>query len=375
MNNWKKPYKIVQKKKRKQLLWKQTPKQVPFKRKEKLLANLLTTINRPIIIVLVSLMAAIIFIPSLIVFPYSDQLDETNPVTVNTDTVEKIEDDVVSVAVLRTESEKIENVPLETYVARVVASEMPAEFEHEALKAQSLAARTYVINYMLQKENEESLNITDREQHQVYKNDTELREQWGEDYQWKMDKIMQAVNETKGEVLTYEGELITPVYFSTSNGYTENSEEYWQTEIPYLRSVNSPWDERSPKYKEQVTFSLTDIKTALNIDLQPGVMHTLEMTKTTGNRVKHLTVNGTSFTGRDIREKLNLPSSDFSIEQKGDYFIFTTRGYGHGVGMSQYGANGMAEEGKTYEEIIAHYYKGVTIDEIDDMSRMFVFNE
>src|SRR5690625_4032032 len=163
---------------------------------------------------------------------------------------------------------------------------MPAKFNEEALKAQSLAARTYVIHYMLHQQSDESLNISDQEEHQVYNNDKELRQQLGDDYQWKMDKITLAVNATAGEVLTYEGELITPVYFSTSNGYTENSEEYWQTEIPYLRSVKSPWDEASPKFKEQFTFSLTDIKTALNIDLQPGVMHTLEMTKTTGNRVR-----------------------------------------------------------------------------------------
>src|SRR5690625_1439696 len=322
------------------------------------------------------LLFAILIVPTVIVRLAAAEQTQTDPAQVIDEQAEFIQDEPsLHVSVERTHTNKIEDVPLETYVARVVASEMPAEFEIEALKAQSIAARTYVIHYMLQQADDESVSITDKVQHQVYKNDVELREQWGKDYQLKMDKIMQAVHATKGEVLTYENELITPVYFSTSNGYTENSEEYWQTEIPYLRSVNSPWDERSPKYKEQVTFSLTDIKTALNIDLQPGVMHTLEMTKTTGNRVKHLTVNGTSFTGRDIREKLNLPSSDFSIEQKGDYFIFTTRGYGHGVGMSQYGANGMAEEGKTYEEIIAHYYKGVTIDEIDDMSRMFVFNE
>lgn len=375
MNHWKKRYKVVRKKKRKQPLRKQLPNKVSFTRKESMLANLFTSVNRPVMIVLAGLVAAIIIIPSLIVFPYADEPVTTKSVTLKQEPLEQVDDEVVSVAVLRTESDKIENVPLETYVARVVASEMPAEFEIEALKAQSLAARTYVINYMLQQKEDESQNITDREQHQVYKNDAELREQWGEDYQWKMDKVMQAVNETKGEILTYEDELITPVYFSTSNGYTENSEEYWQTEIPYLRSVNSPWDEQSPKYKEQVTLSFNDINTALNIDLQPGVMHSLEMTRTTGHRVKQLTVNGISFTGREIREKLKLPSSDFSIEQKGDYFIFTTRGFGHGVGMSQYGANGMAEEGKTYDEIIAHYYKGVTIDKVDDLSRMFVFNE
>lgn len=343
---------------------------------ENILLKLLRTIlHQPVLIGTLFVLFIILLIPTAIVhFVAKDEtvaLEESRPEADPTPPADNHQ--TVSVSVQRTGSEDIEDVPLETYVARVVASEMPAKFDEEALKAQSLAARTYVIHYMLHQQSDDSLNISDQEEHQVYHNDNELRKQLGDDYQWKMDKITQAVNETAGEVLTYEGELITPVYFSTSNGYTENSEEYWQTEIPYLRSVKSPWDEASPKFKEQFTFSLSEVETALGVALQPGSVQPTDITKTTGERVKQLSFNGTSFTGREIREKLNLPSSDFSIEQKGNYLIFTTRGYGHGVGMSQYGANGMAEEGKTYEEIVAHYYKDVTIDLIDDFSRIFAF--
>lgn len=355
MNNHKKINQIFQKK----------PSKHPFSKRTRF--NFFRTANGVIFIILACLIAIIIAIPSLIVLPHAKESIKTQEATVQVETVEEVSEDPVSVPVLRTASEKVENVPLETYVARVVASEMPAEFEIEALKAQSLAARTYVINYMLQQESDKSLSITDEVEHQVYKNDTELREQWGEDYQWKMDKIIQATQATEGEILAYNDELITPVYFSTSNGYTENSEEYWQTEIPYLRSVSSPWDEQSPKFKDQRTFSVVELSTALNIDLQPGITHKLEITKTTGNRVKQLMINDHNFSGREVREKLNLPSSDFSIEQKGDYFIFTTRGFGHGVGMSQYGANGMAKEGKTYEQIIDHYYKDVEVLHLSDI--------
>lgn len=344
-----------------------------IKQESTLLTVLLKTSQQPLFFGSLIILFVVLMVPTAIVYFSKEENTVTTfsaevPVE---QSVQTQDESSIHVSVQRSATEQMEDVPLETYVARVVASEMPAEFSMEALKAQSLAARTYVINYML---HEEEVSIADDERHQVYKNDAELREQFGDDYQWKMDKIMQAVDETAGEILTYNDELITPVYFSTSNGYTENSEEYWQTEIPYLRSVESPWDKQSPKYKEQATISLIDIETALNLNLQLGVQQSVELTKTTGNRVKQLTINGTSFTGREIREKLNLPSSDFSIEQKGDYFIFTTRGYGHGVGMSQYGANGMAEEGKTYEEIIAHYYQDVTIDRVDDVSRALAFN-
>src|SRR5690625_4744850 len=332
-------------------------------------------LHQPILIGTLFILFIILLIPTAIVhFVAKDEtvvLEENLPEEEPTTPADDHQTE--SVGVQRSDSEEIEDVTMETYVARVVASEMPAKFNEEALKAQSLAARTYVIHYMLHQQSDESLNISDQEEHQVYNNDKELRQQLGDDYQWKMDKITQAVNATAGEVLTYEGELITPVYFSTSNGYTENSEEYWQTEIPYLRSVKSPWDEASPKFKEQFTFTLPEVEAALGVNLQSGSVQPTDITKTTGERVKQLSLNGTSFTGREIREKLNLPSSDFSIEQKGNYLIFTTRGYGHGVGMSQYGANGMAEEGKTYEEIVAHYYKDVTIDLTDDFSRIFAF--
>src|SRR5699024_1238993 len=132
---------------------------------------------------------------------------------------------------------------LETYVTRVIASEMPTEFELEALKAQGVVARTYIVSHLL---HQEETNISDTTDHQVYRNEEELRELWGDDFQHKMGKLTEAVAATKGEILTYNEWPITASYFSTSNGYTENSEDYWEEDIPYLRSVPSPWDEDSP---------------------------------------------------------------------------------------------------------------------------------
>lgn len=332
-------------------------------------------IKHPLLILGITMLVVILLLPTTIVL-FTMENTNSQTITENQDSFEPLTsiDPTLEVSIQRTATEEIEHVPLETYVARVVASEMPAEFSLEALKAQSVAARTYVINYMLLNETDESV-ISDHVEHQVYKNDDELREQWAEDYHWKMDKIIQAVHETEGEILTYNESLITPVYFSTSNGFTENSEEYWQNEIPYLRSVESPWDKQSPKYKKQITFSFAEIENALDINLSSGIHTPISITKTTGQRVKDLSINGTNFTGREIREKLQLPSSDFTIEQKNNHLLFTTRGYGHGVGMSQYGAQGMAEEGQSYRDIITHYYQDVSIDSVDQYVRTLALDD
>lgn len=331
--------------------------------------------KQPLLLIGTTILFVILIIPAAIVL-FTIENNDIQSVAVEHSPVENLSstDPTLLVSIQRTATEEVENVPLETYVARVVASEMPAEFALEALKAQSVAARTYVVNYMLLNSAEE-VAISDQVDHQVYKNEAELRQQWGDDYQWKMDKITQAVNETEGEILTYDAALITPVYFSTSNGFTENSEEYWQNEIPYLRSVESPWDKQSPEYKKQLTFSFAEIEAALGVNLSSGIHTPIHVTKTTGQRVKEISINGTTFTGREMREKLQLPSSDFTIEQKNNHLLFTTRGYGHGVGMSQYGAQGMAEEGQSYNDIVAHYYQGVKIDSVDQYTRTLALND
>lgn len=315
-----------------------------------------------------SLVFIILVIPTLIVVPFigkSEVLSKSHDKPTENEEV-LAEDSAVEVAVMRTATEQIENVPLETYVARVVASEMPAEFEMEALKAQALAARTYIVNQLRYQQSDAESVVTDTIQDQVYRDDAELRAKWGKEYEQNMQKITDAVLATEGQILTYNNEPISPQFFSTSNGYTENSEDYWSNEIPYLRSVPSPWDEASPYYLDQKTFTFEEIETALGIDLASNKKLAIEATRTESNRVDELSLEGNLFTGREIREKLELRSNDFSIEQKDDYLIFTTKGNGHGVGMSQYGANGMAKEGKNYEEIVKYYYKDIEINRLDE---------
>ncbi|SFF76497.1 stage II sporulation protein D [Halobacillus alkaliphilus] len=320
------------------------------------------------------LFGAILILPTLIVVPFtgssaSHEVQETpNPIEKAADSSKDLSP--IAVRVERSQSGKIEEVPLETYVARVVASEMPAEFELEALKAQALAARTYITRHLLEDEAvSQEADVTDTVNHQVYKNDEELRAQWHDQYTSNMEKINTAVNETAGEIITYNQEPITAAFFSTSNGYTENAEDYWENEIPYLKSVESPWDQQSPKFADQKIIPISQVQTALGINFKGNVQN-MTMTKTEGNRVDKVQVGDQTFSGRQIRETFELPSSDFSMQQKGDHVIFTTKGYGHGVGMSQYGANGMAKSGSSYKDIVTHYYHDTEVSSINKQTAL-----
>jgi stage II sporulation protein D len=332
----------------------------------------------PTILLISSLFFIILIIPTLIVIPFGKENGNESRMVEKEQTAqtpqEETEASPFSVAVMRSTSEEVENVPLETYVSRVIASEMPADFELEALKAQALAARTYIVNHKLHtnENDKKESDVTDTVQHQVYKDDKELKRQWGSDYEWKIDKIKKAVQETKGEILTYNSQPITPAFFSTSNGFTENSEDYWENELPYLRSVESHWDKSSPKFLDQKIFTLNQFENAMKVELNKSGSLVMEVTRTKSNRVDELMIDGHKFSGRAVREKLELRSSDFKIKQKNDHLIFTTKGYGHGIGMSQYGANGMAKEGKTYKDIVNHYYKGVEISTVTDTAPALV---
>lgn len=334
----------------------------------------------PLLAGMTSLLLMILIVPSLIAGSDRAASEEGEPEALEAmaepeATHASAAESPFSVAVMRTTTETVEDVPLEEYVARVVAAEMPADFELEALKAQSLAARTYTVNHLLYGEGQqEGYDVTDTVQHQVYKNDEELIKQWGSDYEWKMERIQEAVAATEGQILTYESQPITAAFFSTSNGKTENSEDYWENEIPYLRSVDSPWDKESPKYTDQETYSLPQLAELLEIDLPAETPLFIEESRTESGRVDQVAFEGNSFSGREVRERLNLPSSDFSIKQSNNHIIFTTEGYGHGVGMSQYGANGMAKEGKTYEDIIHHYYQDVEISTVTETAPALVSN-
>ncbi|MCD1260876.1 stage II sporulation protein D [Paenibacillus athensensis] len=270
-----------------------------------------------------------------------------------------------------------EQIPLEAYVEGVVAAEMPIEFEPEALKAQALASRTYIVRRILEGDaSNVPVNgalVTDTVAHQAFATDADLRERWGAAaYTVNMAKLRKAVAETKDQILLYDGKPINATFFSTSNGYTENSEDYWPDQIPYLRSVPSPWDAKlSPRFKETTTIGYKTALQKLGVSaIAPSAakatgIKVLEWSA--GHRIKSIRIGGKTFTGRDVREKLGLPSSQFTWAWKSATELeFTTYGYGHGVGLSQWGANGMAKEGRKAEDIVKYYYTGIQIGKAAD---------
>lgn len=272
----------------------------------------------------------------------------------------------VSNATIRVKRESknvIETVPFEEYIVGVVAAEMPVSFELEALKAQAVAARTYALKKM-ERNIDQDYDIVDTVANQVYYDDEELKEKWNDDYTEKINKIKQAILSTKGEYMVYDDEIIDAFFFSTSVGKTENSEEVFSTKLPYLRSVESSWDEEaSPVFNDQATFSLTDFYRLLGLNYSDQLR--VEVTKTTSTgRVKELKINNKTMTGSDVYKKLGLRSTFFTIIQNNNQITVNTKGYGHGVGMSQYGANGMAKNGYDYQKILKHYYQGIEIKKI-----------
>ena len=255
-------------------------------------------------------------------------------------------------------SGNVESVPLEEYVVGVVAGEMPVSFELEALKAQSVASRTYVMKRL---GGNGEYDVVDTVSNQVYLDDNELKEKWKDNYVSYINKVRQAVNETSMECLEYDGELIDAMFFSTSNGYTEDSGEFFSTSLPYLKSVDSSYDkEVSSVFQDSKNISLQEFYERLGLSYQSSLKIT-DVSRTNSHRVKSLKINGKEFSGKDVYYKLGLRSSDFEIELVGSNVVIQTKGYGHGVGMSQYGALGMAKKGYSYREILMHYYTGTTL--------------
>lgn len=268
-----------------------------------------------------------------------------------------------TVRVKRLSTDKVEEVPLEEYIVGVLAGEMPIDFELEALKAQAVASRSYVLKRMeYNKDNE--YDVVDSVLNQVYLDDDYLKETWGNNYTIKINKLRTAVNETYNEYMEYDGEIIDALFFSTSNGYTEDSHLVFNLELPYLKSVESSWDQEvSSAFSSKYTYSLQEFYEKLGLEYKDKLeVEILERSNT--NRVLKLKINGQEFEGTTLYNKLGLRSTDFEITQVGSNVVFDMKGYGHGVGMSQYGALGMAKQGYTYDEILKHYYTGVTIKKI-----------
>lgn len=330
------------------------------------------------VIIILSLVILLMYaIPTVTLFLFEKNVqkkEDTIEITESTDSIISVEDsqehfiDVYSV-----NNNEVFSIELEEYIMGVVAGEMPASFEIEALKAQAVTSRTYLI-YKLKK------NTENPEQHkdapictgthcQVYYSKDELIEKFGQSwYDTYWAKIENAVNATKGQILTYEGKIIEPLFHSTSGGRTENSEDVFTTFAPYLRSVESPYESNSPKLNATVKIPVSEFieklegalgETGITVQNLKSKIALLEVSE--GGKVKSMQIGDSIITGREFRTLYNLNSANFKFVQSGDNIEIITTGYGHGVGMSQYGANGMAIEGYNYQDILKHYYSCVEI--------------
>jgi len=284
----------------------------------------------------------------------------------------------LTLRVFREETGEILELPLEDYVLGVVAAEMPAEFEEEALKAQAVAARTFALRRLRDdggpgcEKHPEADVCTDPAHCQGWLSREEQQQKWGlVNYSRFQEKLARAVNSTEGLVITYNLELIDAAYHSTCAGHTENASQVWGQEVPYLVGVPCPYDAASPRYREEVSYLLAEV--AARLETQVAVpaagglgfavdMAVLEESKT--GRVLKLQAGEKTYSGGEVRERLGLRSTKFQWQLEGDNLVFTTLGYGHGVGLCQYGANGMAREGRSFREILQYYYRGVEIEKL-----------
>lgn len=281
-----------------------------------------------------------------------------------------------AIAVWNAHASSLHELSLEEYVRGVVAAEMPAGFHPEALKAQAVAARTYALRRI---ERDERLAgqgdahvSSDFRVHQAWLDEEQFlaaRPPELGTQQW--EAIGVAVDATRGIVLTYGGELIEALYHSTSGGHTEDSARYFQAVVPYLKAAPDPYGDHSPVHTSRTVLSAATVLNRLGVGSVPtvaageGQAPTLVLevrTRTAAGRVAELTVAGRTFTGRQVREALGLRSSWFDVELDGDKIIFNVRGSGHGVGMAQYGADGMGRAGHSFETILAYYYPGTVLE-------------
>lgn len=271
---------------------------------------------------------------------------------------------------------KVEEISVFDYVVGAVCAEMPATFEPEALKAQAVAAHTYA-----QRQKEKAMVSPDKElngayfsndssKYQAYFTENQAKQYYGDNYEQYIEKIKDAVSDVENEILVYEDEPIIAAFHSMSTGTTESAENVWGSKVEYLIPVESDYDTEAPKYMEEYEYTADEVKERLENafdDIKLGDKPEewfSDVSKSKSNTVLEIKAGNLTVTGQEIRAALSLRSASFDIEYD-DGFKITTRGYGHCVGMSQYGANAMAKEGKTYKEILEHYYPNTQLEKAE----------
>ncbi len=306
----------------------------------------------------------------------AETTETTEPEALPENTAENITD---SIKILDFTSGQVSEVSLRDYVIGAVLAEMPATYHEEALKAQAVAARTYAVRQREKQKLSPTPELmgadisNDSTKYQAYFTPEQAKAFYGDGYDTYLEKAADAVDRTDGDVLVYEGEPIVAAFHSTSGGRTESAEVVWGSPVDYLVPVESEEDEKSPSYLEEQTFSEAEFKARLEAALEVSDLEVdpadwiVIKEKSASGTVTEMTAGGVTLTGAEFRQIFSLRSANFTVEYKDGQFTVTTRGSGHGVGMSQYGANAMANGGSDYKEILLHYYTGAEIADMKDL--------
>ena len=324
-----------------------------------------------VVVGIVMLLAPIAAIP----FETGNEKNETEiqtevQETLKTDAEEK-ENAEDTISVFMTADNETEVMDMRDYIIGSVSAEVPASYNEEAIKAQALAAVTFA-EYRKKNTGEENINgadiSDDSSKHQGYMSKAEMQEKWGDAFDVYYEKIADCVDEVLGKVITYDGEPIMAAYHAISSGKTESAKNMWGKDIEYLRSADSSWDKDSTRYSSEVVLTAQELAKKVssieNSDFSEDEENWIKIKSVSDSgTVLEAEICGVKMTGMEIRNLLSLRSPSFDVEYNDGEFVFSVSGYGHGVGMSQNGANCMAQNGKTYEEIIAHYYPGTIIED------------
>ena len=296
----------------------------------------------------------------LILFPFcclSSESEKASP----TEAVTRQKEDTVSVFLVS--SEETADVETLNYLVGAVASEMPALYETEALKAQAVACYSYLLWVRENSDNAEYDITNDPATHQGYLTEDEMKEKWGDKYESYRNKIEEAVSSVYGEYMTYDGEVILALFHAISPGKTQNSEDVWSSPLPYIKSKSAPGDSLSPDFDSEATATCKRIRELFDIsdDIKDSELIDI-FALSDSSFAKEITLGKETVSAGDIAAKLSLRSPYFTAEYKEGSYIFKVKGYGHGLGMSQYSADYMARQGSNYDEILRHFYDGIKLE-------------
>lgn len=321
------------------------------------------------IFVIIAVAAVTVLIPFLIIYNTSGFYKGENPENAASNPTS---DDTLINVYIKNE-DRVESMSINDYLTGVVSAEMPADFNEEAIKAQAVAARSYLISHInsykngAYPENHKGADAcTDHTHCQAWMSEQARKAAWSADKaDSNMEKIKKAVRDTAGEVMVYDGEVINAVFHSTSGGKTENAVDVWGSDVPYLKSVESEGDIQSPKYNSDLAVEVEEYKSTVAaalgeaVDWSKGLFS--DIVRSDAGGIVSMTVGGVTIKGSKLREMFSLRSANVVLEEKDGVIYMTVKGYGHGVGMSQYGANYLAGIGKDYKEILKTYYTGVEV--------------